>query len=79
MLFNSVSSKIRSFEGCEYLELLEHPRYPNMVATYSLWKSEYYLEKYRESELFSSTWAKTKKLFVAPPQATSYLKVRKLP
>jgi heme-degrading monooxygenase HmoA len=38
----------------------------------SFWETEEALELYRSSELFRSTWAKTKLLFDEKPQANSY-------
>ena len=78
VLFDSASPHIRAFEGCEHLELLQNSIYPNMVTTYSHWQSKESLEHYRKSELFISTWAKTKALFAAPPKATSYTLIRQL-
>ena len=75
-LFDDVSSKIKTFDGCIHLELLQNPVYPSLIATYSHWVSHDHLDVYRKSELFKSTWAETKKLFAAPPQATSYSLIR---
>lgn len=77
-MFDEVSPKIRSFDGCKHLELLQNPTYPNIVCTYSHWISISHLNAYRESQLFKSTWAQTKKMFAAPPQAQSFHKIRNL-
>lgn len=70
-IFNQSKEKIRAREGCRYLELLRDKRNPNIFFTYSFWDSEDYLNQYRHSELFKTTWAKTKALFAAKPQAWS--------
>ena len=77
-LFDERSSSIRSFPGCENLELLQDLRYPNVMTTVSLWSSEEALAAYRESGLFKETWSTTKKLFAAPPQASSYEGLRQV-
>lgn len=71
VMFESIKEKIRSFEGCEYLELWRDLDQNNVFVTHSHWQSPEYLEKYRHSELFKSTWAKTKPLFSAKPMAFS--------
>lgn len=70
-LFESVKNKIRSSEGCEHLELLQDQKNPSIIFTYSYWLEERYLDQYRYSNLFESTWAKTKKLFNDKPEAWS--------
>lgn len=67
--FNANKHHIRNFEGVEHLELLRDKNNPNIFFTYSYWKSEEYLEKYRVSDLFKSVWANTKPLFSAPAEA----------
>ena len=71
-LFEQSAPKIRSAPGCRFLSLLEDARYPNILATYSLWETPEDLERYRASELFRSTWAQTKPHFAAPPVANSF-------
>lgn len=70
-LFDDTSPQIRAFPGCSMLELWEDVRFPNILSTYSHWESEEALANYRRSELFETTWAKTKPLFAAPPVANS--------
>lgn len=70
-IFEESKNLIRAFEGCEHLELWQDINQPNVFCTYSHWIGEEYLEKYRLSELFRSTWSKTKVLFVQKPQAFS--------
>jgi len=44
---------------------------PNIYITHSQWESETDLNNYRNSELFKTTWAKTKVLFSEKPLAFS--------
>jgi len=71
IFFNEVKDKIRGFEGCEFLELLKGSEQSSVFFTHSHWTSAEALEKYRKSDLFTSTWAKTKVLFNAKPEAWS--------
>lgn len=70
-LFNSVKEQIRAFDGCNKLELLQDINTPTIIMTYSHWESETHLEKYRQSELFITTWRNTKVLFKEKAQAWS--------
>ena len=70
-MFDGVKDKIRAFEGCEYLELWRDLDKPNVLMTYSHWENREALEGYRHSELFKSTWAKTKAKFADRPVAFS--------
>ena len=70
-IFEASKDKIRAFPGCEYLELWRGKKPDHVFMTYSHWTSEAALEQYRKSELFKSTWAKTKPLFSARPEALS--------
>lgn len=68
-LFAATCLKIRAFPGCEHLELLQQHERPEILFTLSYWKDPADLEKYRQSELFKDTWAKTKVLFDGRPEA----------
>ena len=70
-LFNEQKEKIRSFPGCEYLELLQSMDDPQVFFTLSFWTEENALNAYRSSSLFKGTWAATKDLFDAKPEAWS--------
>ena len=70
-LFYSVKEKISSFPGCTGVELLNDIQHSNVYFTYSKWKCEEDLENYRNSELFKSTWSKTKILFSEKADAWS--------
>lgn len=70
-IFEESKEKIRGFKGCLHLELFQEIQKPNVFFTYSYWKDENALENYRHSELFKSTWARTKVLFAGKPEAWS--------
>lgn len=70
-MFEEVAPQIRTFAGCRHLELWEDVRYPNILTTYSLWDDERALDAYRHSDLFRTTWARTKPWFAAPTVAHS--------
>lgn len=67
-IFKASKDKIKSFDGCKHVELLNDVHHPTIFFTYSHWESEAHLEIYRQSELFKSTWAKTKVLFDKQPE-----------
>lgn len=70
-IFEESKYKIRSFEGCKRLELLNDINQPEVFFTYSWWDKPESLENYRNSALFQSVWAKTKVLFGGKPEAWS--------
>ena len=77
-IFEASKSKIRAFEGCEYLELIQDSKQPHVLMTHSHWTGPEALEAYRQSELFRSTWAKTKVLFAEKPWARSFQRLFKV-
>ncbi|WP_276497465.1 putative quinol monooxygenase [Pontibacter litorisediminis] len=74
-IFRNSKEKIRAFEGCQHVELLQDLHQPNVYSTYSLWDSEEHLNNYRGSELFGQVWPATKTLFAAKPETWSYRSV----
>lgn len=68
-IFEASKSAIRNFEGCLHVELLRLKTQENVFFTFSIWKDENALENYRKSELFQTTWNKTKALFSEKPKA----------
>ena len=70
-VFEHSKEKIRSFPGCLHMELLQEVETPATLFTISYWDNPDSLEAYRNSELFQSTWAKTKVLFQERAQAWS--------
>ena len=69
--FNEIKHQIRRFEGNEFLELYQDKQDIRVFFTYSYWKDEAALEKYRQSELFNEVWSYTKTLFADKPEAWS--------
>jgi len=70
-IFEASKNKISVCDGCKKVELLRDTEHPNIFFTHSIWENENALENYRNSELFKTTWAKTKILFSEKPQAWS--------
>ncbi len=73
-LFVDVREKIRDFEGCHGVDLLQATQDPTIFFTYSHWDSEDALNRYRHSDLFAVTWKKTKAMFSERAEAWSVLK-----
>jgi quinol monooxygenase YgiN len=70
--FEASAPQIRDFPGCYHLELWRDADTPTVYTTYSHWDNRAALDRYRNSTLFTSTWASVKPLFSAPPEAHSY-------
>ena len=58
--FDKIKDKVRSYKGCNLLELYRDKDNTNILFTYSYWDTEQDLENYRNSELFKGIWAKPK-------------------
>lgn len=69
--FEERKSIIKSFEGCQSLELWQDLNEPNKFFTHSIWDSEHHLNQYRFSDFFKDTWAQTKAMFSEKAQAWS--------
>ena len=69
--FEARKNLIGNFEGCTGVELLRDINQPSIFFTYSKWQSAQALEKYRQSDLFISTWDEVKKWFNGKPEAWS--------
>ena len=78
-IFASTKSKIRGFEGCLDVQLLELLEKPAILFTISKWESTMALDNYRKSDLFSHTWKRTKVLFSCPAEVWSLGAVDNLP
>ncbi|WP_295986118.1 antibiotic biosynthesis monooxygenase family protein [uncultured Algibacter sp.] len=76
--FEATKTRIRAFEGCDFLELYRDKKDPSIFFTYSFWDSEEALETYRQSELFNTVWSKVKPLFSIRPEAWSVDKMETL-
>lgn len=70
-LFRQVRTKISDSKGCMHVEVLTDSDNPDVAFTISHWATSNDLERYRQSELFASTWPNAKKLFAAPAEAWS--------
>jgi quinol monooxygenase YgiN len=70
-VFEKSKDRIRASPGCRHMELLRQIGQPNVLFTLSIWDNEAALEAYRQSELFQTTWAKTKILFAEKAEAWS--------
>jgi (4S)-4-hydroxy-5-phosphonooxypentane-2,3-dione isomerase len=77
-IFDSAKSRIRSFEGCEQLELYRDLDEHNVIYTVSYWRDGEALEQYRHSELFTSIWAKSRELFKGRGAAFSLVWLEKV-
>ncbi len=78
-VFEESKQTIRRFNGCSFLELYQDKDDETIFFTYSFWEKEADLEAYRNSNFFTSVWAKTKVLFSAKPEAWSVNKIASLP
>ena len=70
-IFKAAKHPIRKFRGCQHLRLYNEAGHPEVFFTYSIWTSAAHLDAYRNSELFRTTWAKTRALFAAKAEAWS--------
>lgn len=68
-VFSKCNSQIRQFPGCSHLELLQDENNPSIFFTLSRWASQNALERYRQSALFTKTWAAVKEGFSTKPEA----------
>jgi autoinducer 2-degrading protein len=78
-IFNNSKQAIRSMPGCQYLSLHQDHENPDVFYTLSKWNADEDLQNYRNSKLFQDTWAATKVLFAAKPQAWSLDPMTELP
>ena len=76
--FEEIKHQIRNFEGNEFLELYHDKQDARIFFTYSYWRDEEALEKYRKSALFNEVWTYTKTLFADKPEAWSVNKLHTL-
>jgi quinol monooxygenase YgiN len=74
--FDATAPRIRQFPGCHHLELWRDADTSHVCTTYSHWEDEEALDRYRDSDLFRSTWSEVKPLFAARPEAHSYTVAR---
>lgn len=77
--FSENKFKIRSVQGCLFLDLYQDKKEKNVFFTYSGWESEKDLDHYRNSELFNRVWSETKTMFTDKPQVWSLDRIESLP
>lgn len=78
-VFEQSKDRIRAFPGCLRMELVQHVSQQNVLFTLSSWENEAALESYRQSELFKTTWQKTKALFAEKAEAWSVRVIDAMP
>jgi quinol monooxygenase YgiN len=69
--FDTIKQRVSTFENCYGMRLMYDQQHPNIVFTYSNWKDETALNKYRDSELFQGVWSTIKPWFAARAEAWS--------
>lgn len=68
--FETIKWEVAKQENCFGMKLMQDKKNPEIVFTYSLWKDEEALNKYRDSELFCKVvWPKIKPWFKEKAQA----------
>lgn len=77
-VFAEAKDHIRAFPGCTHLRLWQDQTDERIFFTYSHWSGPEALEQYRHSDLFKTTWAKTKPLFAERAQAWSVNELERL-
>jgi len=70
-VFEPSKLAIRAFSGCKHMELLRVTEQSSVLFTLSIWEDASALERYRQSDLFRQTWAKSKALFAEKAEAWS--------
>ena len=70
--------RIRDFEGCTYLQVLQDVNDPCIIFSHSFWESEERLNRYRNSDFFKDTWKLTKPGFAAKAEAWSVVSLHEL-
>jgi quinol monooxygenase YgiN len=75
-LTQKIKPKILAFDGCQQLDILRDVSQDNIFFSYSLWESEDYLNHYRYSEFFKSTWRTVRQWFSEKPEAWSTMIVQ---
>jgi len=74
-----IAPKVRSMEGCSFLEISSGVKDKGMILTYSYWSGTDALNNYRKSETFITFWRDIKKLFSDPARAWSLDSLVRLP
>jgi quinol monooxygenase YgiN len=67
--FDTINTRVSTFENCYGMRLMQDLHQPNVVFTYSNWENENALNKYRDSDLFSGVWKTIKPWFKSKAEA----------
>lgn len=74
--FDKTQSSIKTYKGCQSVELFQETANSNVYFTLSYWDTESDLENYRNSDFFQNVWSQVKPLFSQRAEAWS-LKIPK--
>lgn len=74
-IFEESKDRIRNFDGCLKLELLQDYNQKHILTTYSYWRDIKALDNYRHSAMYMQNWAQMKKYFTTRPTAFSCIKL----
>lgn len=74
-IFEESKDRIRNFDGCLKLELLQDYNQKHILTTYSYWRDSKSLNNYSTSAVFMQNWAQMKKYFSRRPMAFSCIKL----
>lgn len=77
-LFDESKERIRNYEGCLKLELLQDHNQAHILTTYSYWRDKKALDNYRHSAFFMENWLQMKKYFAQKPIAFSCIKLEEV-
>jgi quinol monooxygenase YgiN len=66
---DTVKDDIKAFNGCEHLDVFRDKENKSIYFSYSIWKSEWHLNRYRKSPFFQETWGTLKQWFSKDTQA----------
>lgn len=74
-IFKGAQHLIEAFPGCKGVDLCRDIKQENVLITLSIWENIGFLDAYRNSDLFKTTWEATKKLFIERADARSLEKL----
>jgi quinol monooxygenase YgiN len=77
-LFNESKDRIRNYDGCLRLDLLQDYNQEHILTTYSYWRDKKALDNYRHSAFFMENWSQMKKYFANKPVAFSCIKLEEV-
>ena len=74
-IFEGSKERMKNFDGCYKVELLQDLNQRNILTTYSYWRDKKAMDNYRHSAFFMENWAQMKKFFSQKPDAISCVKL----